>query len=336
MVCVSQFLAVVFLFACTAIPASAATPQACEEMQARIEALSTAIEEAANEAAEATLQAELDSLSMQYASQCMMHMGGMLGTLPNLGDMLSPDKMRPAATPEQEIIRRREAINLMRRQFGDNLSVLRAGVGEREVPVQEAIPIDGRIVVEGGAVATFHRTIKQEISYTVRETYVGNLVITRYYDRIAGRYTGREDYDIQTLSTSIDVLGFDGRGCIKFTGSPSSVCTRWHRFDQWRIGDGEQYHGMYDGVVGADNDDTTVTVKVDAPDIHFSSSQGQIGTKSGCGDFFKETLSRDAFKEWIGRSETRITREVGFAKESTPGCRPGSTLTLEMRIHPEQ
>jgi len=209
-------------------------------MQARIEALSTAIEEAANEAVEAALQAELDSLSMQYASQCMMHMGGMLGTLPNLGDMLSPDKMRPAATPEQEIIRRREAINLMRRQFGDNLSVLRAGVGEREIPVQQAIPIDGRIVVEGGAVATFNRTIKQEISYTVRETYVGNLVITRYYDRIAGRYTGREDYDIQTLSTSIDVLGFDGRGCVKFTGSPSSVCTRWHRFDQWRIGDGEQ------------------------------------------------------------------------------------------------
>ena len=329
-----RFFLLSVLFVCIAECSSAATPPTCEEMQARIESLTTAIDEAASEEAAAGLQTELDSLSMQYASQCMMQMGRMLGALPNLGTMLSPDKMRPAATPEQEIKRRREAINLVRRQFGDKLEVLQAGVGEREVPVPEAIPIDGLILVEGGAVATFYNAIKQEIAYTIRETFVGNLVITRYYDRIARRYTGREDYAIQTLSTSINVVRFDGRGCVKMTGSPS-VCRQWHRFDRWRIGDGEQYHGMHDGVVSADNDDRTVTIKVDAPDIHFSSSQGRIDTKSACADSFAETVSRDEFTEWIRRSTVRIKREVGNAEQTTPGCRSGSTLTLEMHIRPE-
>ncbi len=65
MVCVFRFFVGIFLLVCTVAPASAAMPQACEEMQARIEFLGTAIEEAASEAAGAALQAELDRLSMQ-------------------------------------------------------------------------------------------------------------------------------------------------------------------------------------------------------------------------------------------------------------------------------
>ncbi len=314
-----------------AVPALAAAPQSCEEMQARMEFLSTAIDEAVNETVAAGLEAELDSLSMRYAAQCLMGTGGLPVVPPNLGDLLNPDKMRPAPTPEEEIKRRREAINLMFRQFGNNPSALRGAVGEREVPIPQAIPIDGMVLVEGGALATFYKAIKQDLRYTVRETYVGNLIVTRYYDRIAGRYTGREDYDIQTLSTSIKVMDFGGRECVGFTGS-TSACMLWHTFDRWRIGDGEQYHGMYDGVVGAESDEQTVTIKVDAVDIHFSSSQGRIGAKSGCGDYFKETVSHETFKDWLHRGEIRLSREVGYADNKAHLCRPGSTLTLEMRI----
>jgi len=313
-----------------AAPALTAAPQSCEEMQATMESLSTAIDEAANEMVAAGLQAELDSLSMRYTTQCLMGTG--LPVMPaNLGDLLNPDKMRPAATPQEEIKRRREAINLAFNQFGNNLSALRGAVGEREVPIQQAIPIDGMVLVEGGSLATFYNAVKRDLRYTVRETYEGTRIVPRYYDRIAGRYTGREEYDIQTLSTGIEVLGFSGRECGTFTGSPS-VCTQWHTFDRWRIGDGEQCQGMYDGVVGAESDEQSVTVTVDAADIHFESAQGRIAAKSGCGDDFKETVSRETFKEWLRRAEIRLTREVGNEGGKAQYCRPGSTLTLEMRI----
>lgn len=314
----------------SAVPALAVAPQSCEEMQARMESLTTAIDEAANETVAAGLQAELDSLSMRYATQCLMRTG--LPAMPaNLGDLLNPDKMRPAGTPQEEIKRRREAINLAFRQFGNNPAALRDAAGEREVPIQQAIPIDGTVLVEGGSLATFYHAAKRDLRYTIRETYVGNLIVSRYYDRIAGRYTGREEYEIQTLSTGIEVLGFSGRECGKFTGSPS-VCTQWHTFDRWRIGDGEQYQGMYDGVVGAESDEQSVTVTVDAADIHFESAQGRIGAKSGCGDDFKETVSHQTFKDWLRRSEIRLTREIGNEGGKAQYCRPGATLTLEMRI----
>lgn len=324
-----RFVPILLTLLC-AVPTLAAAPQSCEEMEARMAALSEAIEAAANAAAEAALEAELDSLSMRYAAKCLMGTGGLPMVPPNLGDLLNPDKMRPAPTPEEEIKRRREAINQVFRQFGDNPAGLRGAVGEREVAIHQAIPIDGMVLVEGGALATFYKAIKQDLRYTVRETYVGNLIVTRYYDRVAGRYTGRESYDIQTLSTGIRVTSFGGQECVRFTGSPS-VCMLWHPFDRWRIGDGEQYPGMYDGVVGADSDEQTVTITADAADIHFSSSRGQVNAKSGCGDDFKETISHETFKDWLRRSEIRLTREVGNEARAQY-CRPGSTLTLEMRI----
>jgi len=317
----------------------AAPAVSCETLQARMEALRIAIKKkTASKVKAAGMQTELDSLSRQYTSSCAKQRGRMTIQLPPKGTKPSPPtvqvqhvQVQQAATPEEEIKRRREAINLTQVQPGDK-SVKPVRAGEREIAVPRAVPIEGTIEIKDAAASTLYGAVKQEITYTLRETFVGNLVISRYYDRVAGRYTGREDYAIQSLSTEIDMEQFKGRGCAQSSGS-SAACTQWQRFDIWEIVEGDEFPGRSDGVVSAVSSGRAVTVRVDAPDIRFMSSQGTVSLKSSCGDMFRETVSRDEFKEWMRRSKVQMTREVG---KNTPGCRPGSTLTLEMRIHPGQ
>jgi hypothetical protein len=335
-----RFFLVLVLLLWAANSSSAAPAVSCETLQARIEALRTAIKKkTASKARAAAMQAELDSLSRQYTSSCAKQRGRMTIQLPPKGTKSSSPppvqvqqvQVRQAATPEEEIKRRREAINLKQVPPGGKpAKPVRAG--EREIAVSRAVPIDGTIEIKAAAASTLYGAVKQEITYTLRETFVGNLVISRYHDRVAGRYTDREDYAIQSLSTEIDMEQFKGRGCAQSTGS-SAACTQWQRFDIWEIVEGDEYPGRSDGVVSAVTSGRSVTVRVDAPDIQFMSSQGPVSLKSSCGDMFRETVSRDEFKQWIRRSKVQMTREVG---KNTPGCRPGSTLTLEMRIHPEQ
>lgn len=325
------FLVLVLLFwGANSSPAAPAV--SCETLQARMEALRIAIKKkTASKGKAAEMQAELDRLSRQYTSSCARKLGRPSMQLPPKGTKPSSPTVQQAATAEEEIKRRREAINLNQVQPGDKAAKpVRAR--EREIAVSRAVPIDGTIEIKAVAASTLFGAVKQEITYTLRETFVGNLVISRYYDRVAGRYTGREDYAIQSLSTEIDMVQFKGRGCAQLTGT-SAACPKWQRFDIWEIAGGDEYPGRSDGVVSAVTSGRAVTVRVDAPDIRFMSSQGTVSLQSSCGDMFRETVSRDEFKQWMRRSKVQMTREVG---RNTPGCRPGSTLTLEMRIHPGQ
>jgi len=320
------FFAAVILLALGAAPAVAAPAAGCETLQARIKALATAIRRAPTREAAARMEAERDRLSKQSAARCPEQVGKMPERSMATG---TP----PADTPEEEIRQRREAINRKQAQLEAKPGAPRAGAGGREAPVARALPLDGTLLLEGGASTTFYGKVKQELTYTIRETFVGNLIVTRYYDRVGGRYAGREDYAIQTLSTEIDVDHFSGRGCVKYSGSPP-VCTQWHRFDLWQIGDGEEYPGKDDGVVSAGSDGRGVVVKVDGPNIEFFSTQGLINLTSGCGGQLREMVSRDEFKEWMRRSKVRIKRDMGATRPTGPGCRPDSTLTLEMHIGP--
>lgn len=329
---------VLLLWGVNSSPAAPAV--SCETLQARMEALRIAMrKKMASKGKAAEMRTELDRLSREYTASCARQQGRMTMRLPAKGTKPSPPtvqvqhvQVQQAATPEEEIKRRREAINLKQVQPGDKSAMQSVRAGEREIVVSRAVPIDGSIEIKAAAASTFSGAVKQEITYTLRETFVGNLVISRYYDRVAGRYTDREDYAIQSLSTEIDMEQFKGRGCAQLTGS-SATCPQWQRLDIWEIVEGEEYPGRSDGVVSAVTSDRAVTVRVDAPDIQFMSSQGTASLKSSCGDMFRETVSRDEFKEWMRRSKVQMTREVG---KNTPGCRPGSTLTLEMRIHPGQ
>lgn len=329
------FLAMI-VAALVAKTAIAATPLSCEALQTRMVSLNTSIKKV-SKATASRMQAELDGLSRQYTARCAQDAKATKEGEKYTARRANPDikvlpaTAPPAATPEEEIKRRREAIN----QKGQQLDGKPSGPGGREIAVQRALPIEGTIQIEGGASSTFYGKVKQEILYTIQEAFVGNLIVTRYYDRAASRYTGREDYAIQTLSTEIDVDHFSGQGCAKYTGSPPT-CILWHKLDLWQIVDGEEYPGRADGVVSAGSDSRGVTVNVDGPDIEFFSSQGaSVSARSGCGDLLRETVSLDEFKQWLRRGQVRIKRELGTSRPTMPGCRPGSTLTLEMHIGPE-
>lgn len=320
-----------FVLVCWFAPVAVAAPFTCEELQERIATFKATIKKkTASAEQKAEAQEQLDRTVKYYDSRCAKPKGGAAPMKPAL--LKSPEQTPQAAFPEEEIVRRREAINAQSQQFDAKPKAQRATPGEREIPVPRAIPLTGSIQVESGNNATFYAAIKQELTYTIREAFVGNLIVTRYYDPAAGRYTGREDYAIQSLSTEIDVVKHSGRGCIQFAGTPAA-CKQWHPLDIWQLAEGEEYPGRNSGVVSAVSDGAFVNIKVDAPDIVFSSSKGGITMKSGCGDLLRETVKRDEFKQWINRGTARIKREVG---KTSPGCRPGSTLTLEMQFGAKQ
>ncbi|WP_319586433.1 hypothetical protein [uncultured Desulfobulbus sp.] len=328
MIFMGRFLLSVVLFALMAASAHAASPFSCESMQKHMEGLKAAIKKAPNKEAAARERAKLDRVSEQYTEHCMKPKTGKPGTAAEAWKALLQATMQQLGTPEEESQRRRDAINQKGRQLGDKSTASRTEAGGKEVPVPHAIPVEGVLLIEGGSSSTFYGKVKQELSYTIQETFVGNLIVTRYYDHAAGRYSAREDYAIQTLSAEIFAGPFSGRGCAKYTGSPP-VCTQWHQIDLWQIADGEEYPGRFDGVVSATSDGRAVTIRIDGPDIEFGSSQGPVTIKTGCGDLLRETVKRDEFKQWMRRSIVRIKRDVS---KTSPGCRPGSTVSLEMHI----
>jgi hypothetical protein len=75
-----------------------------------------------------------------------------------------------------------------------------------------------------------------------------------------------------------------------------------------------------------------VTLQIDVPVIEFGSSAGTDSFRAGCLQSFRETVGLNEFKQWLRRSTIRLKREVG---KTLPGCRPGSTLTLEMEVSRE-
>jgi hypothetical protein len=306
------------LLAVMTCPVAAATPApaTCEAMQARIRALDAAMKKAASKTSSAQMRTELDNLSRQYAVRCPQPSVRKLGP-PAAGFTPPLDTGQREELPEDEIIRRRELINH---------KGLASGVksGGRDGRTVRAIPVEGMILIEGGDASTFYGKVKQEITYTIREIFVGNLIVTRS--------AGREDYALQTLSTEIDVEQFSGKGCAKYTGSPP-VCSKWHALDLWQVALSEEYPGRSDGVASLTSDGRAVTIRAEVPDIEFGSSMGPVNIRTGCGRSFRETVSRDEFKQWLRRSTMRIKRDVG---RNSPGCRPGSALTLEMHIGPVQ
>jgi hypothetical protein len=320
-----------FVLVCWLAPVVAAAPFTCEELKDRIATFKATIKKKTTDKEKRDeLQEQLDRTVKYYDSRCSKQGGDNAVVKPAL--LKPPEQTPQAGYPEEEITRRREAINAQSRQFDAKPKAQRAAAGQREIPVPHALPLTGSILVESGANATFYAAIKQELTYTIREAFVGNLIVTRYYDPAAGRYTDREDYAIQTLSTEIDVVKHSGRACVQYAGTPAA-CKQWHPVDIWELAEGEEYPGRNSGVVSAVSDGPFVNVRVDAPDILFSSSKGGVTMKSGCGDLLRETVKRDEFKEWTRRGTVRIKREVGKA---SPGCRPGSTMTLEMHFGAKQ
>lgn len=248
-----------------------------------------------------------------------------------------PAAVPPAPTiqqlpyPEDEIARRRDTVNQVAKEIVRDTRVKAGETLSHPVPVPHALPLSGTLQISSGGTSTFYGKVRRELKYVIKERFVGNLIIIRYYDRSARKYTDREEYTIDTISLEIDASDFKGKVCNKYAGSPPT-CSAWQELDLWQIGEGEDYPGKNNGVVSATSSGQTVNLRIDGPDILFASSQGGQGLKSGCGDLVQQQFSRDEFKRLIKRKTIKLTKELG---KTVPGCRPGSTVTLQMEIGKE-
>lgn len=249
--------------------------------------------------------------------------------------LLIPQVLWAAPTPaqrapyaEQEIQRLREAINQQAKKIEQEARQAEAKAGARPIAVPQATPLSGTLRIDSGSTSTLYCKVRRELNYQIVEHFVGNLITTRYFDPLTKGFTGREGFAIHTISTEIDGTTFKGRLCSRSAGSPPA-CSQWQELDLWQIGEGEEYPGRSEGVVSASTYGQSVTVKMDGPEIFYASSQGTEGLKSGCGDMVQERINIEAFKASLKRRNLRINRELG---KTAMGCRPGSTVTLEMQF----
>lgn len=242
--------------------------------------------------------------------------------------MAAPPPPQRAAYPEQEIQRLRETINQQAKKTEQEARQSEAKTGARPIAVPQATPLTGILRIDSGSTSTLYGKVRRELNYVIKEKFVGNLITTRYFDPLTKGFIDRIDFAIQTLSTEIDGTQFKGRLCSRFSGSPPD-CSQWQELDLWQIGEGEEYPGRSEGVVSASTYGQSVTVKMDGPEIFYASSQGMDGLKSGCGDMMQERINIEEFKESLKRRTLRINKELGKA---AMGCRPGSTVTLEMQF----
>ncbi|MGE4560609.1 MAG: hypothetical protein AB7E77_10425 [Desulfobulbus sp.] len=236
--------------------------------------------------------------------------------------------VQQAAYPEDEIVRRRDAINQKGKETERSARGRTGDGASRPIPIPHALPLRGTLQISSGSISTFYGKIRWDLNYTIKENFVGNLIITRYYDPQTRRYTDREEYAVDTISMEINASDFKGKTCSKYEGSPPT-CSQWNELDLWQIVDGEEYPGKKCGVVGITSSGRTVRLKIDGPNILFVPSQKGLGVKSGCGDQVQKSFTRDEFKRMLQRKTIRVKKELGKA---FPGCRPGSTVTLDMEI----
>jgi len=266
---------------------------------------------------------------MHFFSRCCLALG-LIALFPQYLPATMPPV--PAAQqvpyPEDEIVRRREAINnRIQESEGKSRGQSSASVA-RVVPIPHALPVAGKLEIVSGSTSSFHGKLRRDIKYTIKERFIGNLVINRYYDRTTHKYTGREEYALDTISVEIDASDFAGKVCGKYAGSPPT-CTMWQKLDLWQIAEGEDYPGRKCNVVTASSSGKTVSLRINGPDILFLSSQSGQGLRSSCGDSLQKLITRDEFKRMLRQKTIKVRKVLG---KTSPGCRPGSTITLEMKI----
>lgn len=230
--------------------------------------------------------------------------------------------------PEDEIARRREVINNRIEESEGKTRGKASGSAARVVAIPHALPLTGHLEIVSGSTSSFYGKLRRDIKYTIRERFIGNLIVNRYYDQATHKYTGREEYGLDTISVEIDASDFKGKVCGKYAGSPPT-CTMWQELDIWQAGEGEEYPGKKCSVVTASSSAKAVSLRINGPDILFLSSESGQGLKSSCGDSLQKLISRDEFKRMLRQKTIKVRKELD---KTSPGCRPGSSITLEMKI----
>ncbi len=240
---------------------------------------------------------------------------------------------RPADTPEKEIERRREIINsqyqLARQMLG--------GIpeGEENPQIVEAIPVEGYILVRGGEkVLWYNNQIKRDISYTIKETFEGNLLVIHTYNIHTGKFEKEKEYALDTLSTNIKINNFIGKTCTKWSSGSPTVCLNWASYLLYQIGEAEIYPNFHSGVVSINQiDKGKIEIQAATPDISFHAKDGlttettHIGCTSG-----SWKLTNEEFEKLINFGAVTLKKEIGSKSQAFSSCIPGSTMTLYLKI----
>lgn len=316
--------------------------------------------------------------------------------------------MTPGATPEKEIERRRKLINEAHRNFMNMKADARAPVGmalgasaeggnkplnkglsdasasaggtgdiavattsSREAVPEppRAIPLEGRVVIDGGqADARAPRDQGAGISYKVEESFVGNLIVADKEPAVKdelgdavkkGKLTPEEraatsasgsggvelagdgslragsgkllskEYQIDTISTGVKVISLGGGACVKSDGGRGGECAEKDPFTKSEVSPNNSYGNFHDDVVAAESSKGKVKIEVAAPEVSFSSSGGKSAKLECSGAVFE--MGADEIKQLIDNGSATFSRQVGSAERATSGCRPGSTITLDIK-----
>jgi len=240
----------------------------------------------------------------------------------------------PAETPEKEMDRQREIINSQfhqaRNMMGNNISK------DTEKPqIPEAVPLEGYIVVNGGEKELFYNEVKTDLLYTIKERFVGNLIILHAYDSTKGQLDRKKEFEIQSLSAKINVSGMMGKKCVRRSSYSPSSCTGWANFLGYEISQGEHYPQFHSGVVSAVTaENGQIKVTANAPSVTFLGDDGKTNLGMGCSSA-TWALNRSEFEQLLKRGEISLRKDIGRPMGPSPGCRPGSTMTLYLKIRQE-
>ena len=240
----------------------------------------------------------------------------------------------PSETPEKEAERRREIINIQFNQAKNMLSELSE---EEENPqISQAQPLEGYIIVKGGERELWYNNqLKTDISYAIKESFVGNLLIIHTYNPVKGQFEAKKDYELDTISTKIELQGLIGKKCSQWSSGSPSVCTRWADLSNYKIDPGEKYPQFYSNVVFASShEEDRVKIEAKTPNIVFYSSDG-TSAKVGCSGA-EWSITKQEFETLLKSGQLVLKKVIGEQKGSTQHCRSGSTMELYLKLQKEK
>jgi len=241
--------------------------------------------------------------------------------------------IKPAEAPEKEMDRRREIINSQFRQAKNMMGNFSTDTEKPQIP--EAVPLEGYIIVNGGEKELFYNEVKTDLLYTIKERFVGNMIVLHTFDTTKGVFDRKKGYEIDSLSTEINVSNVMGKKCTRWSSGSPQVCSRWAHFLRYEINPGERYPQFRSGVVSAESaENDQIKVTTNAPSVTFLGDDSKTNLGMGC---FSAAwaLNRSEFEQLLKQGERSLHKDIGRPMGPSPGCRPGSTMTLYLKVRKE-
>lgn len=245
---------------------------------------------------------------------------------------------RVADNPEKEIQRRREIINSQYKNAKYMLAELAHHEGENP-QIAEAIPVEGYLIVEGGEkILRDPNQIEREIRYVIKEKFVGNLIVLKTYNIHTGKFENEKEYELDTLSTDIQIVSYVGKTCTKWSYYRPITCDRYANFILHEIDRSEFYPNFFSGVVSISSvDRKEMEIEAYTPNVTFYAKDGlnKIPAPTGC-TAGKWRLTSEELEKLFNIGVFTLRKDIGRKSNATPQCLPGSTMTLHLRVKKEE